>query len=313
MLDSLSIADEDLVATVHLGREIESGKVSTIWWALRELRILYFAAMALPITLGAAIAWSRAGRFDFGLFVLTLVGGIFVQAGTNMANDFFDYQAEEHELTAHLLPPQQALQGALAFFIVGIMIGLYLAVLAGPLVIGLGVVAVISGYVYSAPPLRLSGTGLGELLGGLNMGMLTTIGSYYVQTGVVVWEPVLASLPVGLLMAALLALHGFQGEKLAQTVGRSLWAWFGPQAAPAVYGVPALVAFGVLLVQPLQGGLLLTVLLALLAAPLALVAVVAAGHGQLQGAMRNAMAAHLGTVSLLVVAYLLAGLLQLRG
>lgn len=287
----------------------ERDTVNSLRWVLRELRVLYFAAMTLPIVLGAAVAWARGTPFNVGLFALTVVGGIFMQAGTNMTNDFFDYRADEGDPAPPPLPPEQALQGAVAFLIVGTLIGLYLAMLTGPVVLLLGIVGLVSGYSYSAPPLRLSGTGVGELLAGLNMGVLTTLGSYYVQTLRLTWEPALAAAPVGLLMAALLALHGFQSEKLSQTVGRSLWANLGPQRAAAAYGVPALAAFLLLLAAVLRGALPVTALLALLAVPLAVLAAATAARGHLTGAMRSAMAAHLSTTALLTLAYLIAGTL----
>ncbi|MBA3532381.1 MAG: prenyltransferase, partial [Ardenticatenales bacterium] len=190
--------------------------LQSAWALLRDLRAPYFAAIALPILLGSAIAWAKQGWLDAGLFALSLLAGSFLQAGTNMTNDFFDYEPLDTGRLANTLdPPQQVLQGALAFFVVGAMMGLYIALATGPLVLLFGIIGIASGYLYSAPPLRLSGTGLGELVAGLNLGLLTTLGAYYVQTGSIDWGVVWVALPVALLMTATLILNGFQPRKLA--------------------------------------------------------------------------------------------------
>ncbi|HEX8682603.1 MAG TPA: prenyltransferase, partial [Ardenticatenaceae bacterium] len=203
---------------------------------LREIRAPYFAAIALPILLGNAVAWAQHREFDEGLFVMSLLAGIFLQAGTNMTNDFFDYQrAGDDGPPWTLVPPQQVLQGALGFFVVGSMVGVYIALATGPLVLLLGIVGIASGYLYSVPPFRLSGTGVGELLAGLNLGLLTTVGAYYVQVRAVDTLVVWAALPVALLMAAVLILNGFQPGKLA--LNRSLWARLGAARAGLAYAL----------------------------------------------------------------------------
>ncbi len=275
----------------------------TSWHFLHEIRAPYFAAIALPIVLGTAIAWATVGTFDVGLFTLSLLAGIFLQAGANMTNDFFDYQRlgdEERPWT--LQPPQQVLQGALGFNVVGAMVGLYVALVSGPLVLLLGVVGIASGFLYSAPPVRLSGTGLGELMAGVNLGLLTTLGAYYVQArqvdGIVFW----AALPPVLLMSATLILNGFLPAKLA--ANRSLWARMGRERAALAYTLPAILAFAVLIIGVALNRLPQISLLGLLGLPLAASAIVTAQLGRLTLAIISAVGAHLSTVALLSLAFI---------
>lgn len=279
------------------------------WLFLREIRAPYFAAIALPIVLGTAVAWAVRGQFNLELFVLSLLAGIFLQAGANMTDDFYDYQrVDDDELPWTLMPPQQVLQGALGFNIVGAMVGFYIAVAAGPLVLLLGVVGIVSGFAYSAPPFRLSGTGIGELIAALNLGLLTTLGAYYVQArqvdALVVW----VALPIVLLMAATLILNGFLPAKLA--ANQSLWARLGGSWAPAAYALPALLAFAMVIVGVALDRLPQLSLLGLLGLPLAASAVVGAQLGRLTFAIVSAVGAHLSTTLLLSLAFLLQGLLQ---
>lgn len=51
-----------------------------------------FTASVIPLTLGAALAWASDAAHA-GLFLLTLLGGVAVQTGTNMLNIYGDYRS----------------------------------------------------------------------------------------------------------------------------------------------------------------------------------------------------------------------------
>ncbi len=267
---------------------------------LYRLRALYIAAVGAPIVLGAVIAWRRAHAFDVGLFALCLVGVIMLQAGTTMTNDAFDlrYHGEEPSLL-----PVQVLQGGLAFFVVGGMVGLYIALVAGPLVIALGVFGVASALAYSVPPVRLAGTGAGELLAGLNLSVVTALGSYYVQAGALSAEVLVAALPCAFLLAGVLAVNGFRPSRLVEH--RPLWRRLGSRGAFAVCGVSTALAFASLAWGLWRQWLPATALLAWGALPLAAVALWASKEGALRRATRYGAYAYLTMMGLLVVAYLL--------
>jgi len=86
----------------------------------------------------------------------------------------------------------------------------------------LGLIGVISSYFYVGPPLRLAYRGIGEIIVGVNFGPIMTLGAYYVQTGS--WtnltEPFLASLPIGLLIAAVLWINEFPDMDADRAVGK---------------------------------------------------------------------------------------------
>ena len=95
-------------------------------------------------------------------------------------------------------------------FLIAIAIGIYLnSLVSGNLVLYLGIFGLFSGFFYAAPPLKIGYCGLGELLIGLNFGPLVVVGSYYVQTGWFDWNVVLASIPVALLIIAVIYINEF--------------------------------------------------------------------------------------------------------
>ncbi|HID86608.1 MAG TPA: 1,4-dihydroxy-2-naphthoate octaprenyltransferase [Anaerolineae bacterium] len=205
-----------------------------IW--LEEIRAPFFTATIVPVVLGAVIAWVRTGAFHWGAFLLTLLAGLCLHAGTNVINDYFDHLSGNDEINVEfvrpftggsrmiqkgLLQPQEVLRGALIFFALGSIIGLYLACARGPVVLILGLIGLFSGFFYTAPPIFLARWGIGELVVGVNFGVLMTLGSYYVQTRALAWEPVVASIPVTLLIAGVLYINEFQDAPADQAVGKT--------------------------------------------------------------------------------------------
>jgi 1,4-dihydroxy-2-naphthoate octaprenyltransferase len=211
-----------------------SGRKLHIW--LEEVRAPFFTATIVPVVLGTAIAWVRTGAFHGGTFLLTLLAGLCLHAGTNVINDYFDHLSGNDEINVEfvrpftggsrmiqkgLLQPQEVLRGALAFFALGSLIGLYLTYARGPVVLILGLIGLFSGFFYTAPPVYLARWGIGELIVGANFGLLMTLGSYYVQTLTLAWEPVVASVPVTLLIAGVLYINEFQDAPADQAVGKT--------------------------------------------------------------------------------------------
>jgi 1,4-dihydroxy-2-naphthoate octaprenyltransferase len=204
-----------------------------IW--LAEVRAPFFTATIVPILLGATIAWARTGTFHLGLFLLTLLGGLLLHTGTNVANDYFDHRSGTDEVNVEfvrpftggsrmiqsgLLTPREVLSGALAAFALACVVGLCLAYVRGALILALGIFGVFCGFFYTAPPFNLVSRGIGEFFIGLNFGVLMTLGSFFVQTGYLAWEPVVAAIPVGLLIAGVLYINEFQDAPADGAVGK---------------------------------------------------------------------------------------------
>ncbi len=202
---------------------------------IKELRAPFFTASAVSIFLGAAIAWAKTEIFHLGYFMLTLLGGLLLHAGTNILNDYFDHKSGNDEINLEfvrpfsggsrmiqlgLLTPLEVLVGGFLFFFFGGLIGLYLVLKIGLFILLLGVIGVVSGMFYSWPSLNWSSRGFGELLVGFNYGVLMTLGAFYVQTQQIALEPFIASLPVGFLITAVLYINEFPDYDADKKVGK---------------------------------------------------------------------------------------------
>src|SRR2546425_1022168 len=89
------------------------------------------------------------------------------------------------------------------------LIGLVLAATRpnGWILLVLGAIGGAIGVFYTLPPFALQYHGVGEIAVAAIFGPLVVLGSYVVQTGAVEAEPVWASIPLGLLVAAFLLVN----------------------------------------------------------------------------------------------------------
>ena len=113
-----------------------------------------FTAAFVPVAVGTALAWSQ-GFFQPGLFFLTSLGAVLMQAGTNFINTYGDYCSgvdtveSAHTcpqlVTGAMRPADMKRAGFLAFGAAG-AIGLALSWLCGWEILVIGLVGVLGGY-----------------------------------------------------------------------------------------------------------------------------------------------------------------------
>ncbi|HDZ26523.1 hypothetical protein LCGC14_1124940 [marine sediment metagenome] len=202
---------------------------------IKELRAPFFTASAVSIFLGTAIAWVKTDIIHLRYFLLTLLAGLLLHAGTNVLNDYFDHKSGNDNINREfvrpfsggsrmiqlgLLTPLEVLTGGFLFFFLGGSIGIYLVLERGMFILLLGLIGFISGMFYSWPRLNWGSRGIGELLVGINYGVLMTLGAFYVQTQKIALEPVIASLPIAFLITAVLYINEFPDYQADKKVGK---------------------------------------------------------------------------------------------
>ena len=293
---------------------------------LEELRAPFFTGSVVPVALGSAIAWAGSGRFHWVWFLLTVIGATAMHAGANIANDYWDHVSGCDEANREfvrpftvgsrviqngLMTPREVLLEALLMYAAALVIGVYFITVRGPFILLLGLIGAFSGFFYTAPPLKLVHRGIGEIFIGLNFGVLLTLGAFYVQAGYAAWEPVVASIPVALLITAVLYINEFQDYNADKSVGKNNWVvQLGKERA--VLGLAIMMA---LVYLSIVAGVVCKIitpwtLLALLTAPLAIKAVLVARKNfgdskALAPANAATIGAHLATGVALTLAYLL--------
>ncbi len=145
--------------------------------------LLAFARLSRPlflyggfagVALGTAIARRLGYPLDLGTYLWAqgLVSAFHLMV--HYANDYFDREADRHAartawsggsgvLVAGDLPPRVALVAALVCAALGLVATARFALAGNAAVAGLGLAILVCAWCYSAPPLRLTARGLGEL------------------------------------------------------------------------------------------------------------------------------------------------------
>jgi 1,4-dihydroxy-2-naphthoate octaprenyltransferase len=251
-------------------------------------RAPFLTATIIPVLVATAwvVARGQASPFPWGLFALTMAGGIALHVAANTFNDYFDwrsgsdplnndyflpYSGGSRSIELGLITPPALFRVAVVALTIAALCGLALLALGRPWVIAFGLVGAFSAYFYTAPPLRLiAHKGWGELLIGLNFGVLLVGGTVYTLTGTVSLIDFLLGLPIGLLITAILWINQFPDYAADKATGKNnLVVVLGLENARWGYLLLVAGAFGILLVGALAGWLPWSIMLAFLALPIA--------------------------------------------
>jgi 1,4-dihydroxy-2-naphthoate polyprenyltransferase len=180
-----------------------------LWWA--AARPFSFTASIIPVLVGTILA--AYDEYTWWIALLALVGAVAIHAGTNLVNDYYDHRKGADSdsslgppgtIQRGVLQPRTVLVGGIVAFVAGIVIGLVLAATTNWQLLGLGVAAVLAGFLYTGAPLHLAYRGLGEVTVFIFMGPVIVMGAYFVQVESWDWQPLVASLPIAFLVTAIL-------------------------------------------------------------------------------------------------------------
>jgi 1,4-dihydroxy-2-naphthoate polyprenyltransferase len=186
------------------------------------IRPFSFTASAVPPAAAGALA-ALDGRFSWPLFLGALFSLVLLHVGTNVINEIYDVRKgadritsprASHALLKGRISEREAFAIVLIAFVAATGIGVWLTAERGWLVVALGLAGLIGGWGYTAPPLQYKFRALGLPLVFLLFGPLSVIGAYYVITGTFEWSTVALSIPVGLLVTAIL--HGNEWRDISE-------------------------------------------------------------------------------------------------
>jgi 1,4-dihydroxy-2-naphthoate polyprenyltransferase len=245
--------------------------------AWEVVRPFSFTASVLPISVGGAVALSQ-GRMNWALFIAALLGGLGLHIGTNVINEIYDVRHGIDSITSPRMSmailkgrisERDAFIVAWSGFVLALLMGIFLILQRGWPIVLLGLIGFIGGYFYTAPPFQYKYRALGLPLVFLLMGPLMVVGSYYAVTGTFDPNLLIVSLPVGLLVTAIL--HGNEWRDVAEDTRHGFTtfsAQVGREAAHWVYVMLVLGAYVAVGLAVMVGALPKLALLTLLSLPL---------------------------------------------
>jgi 1,4-dihydroxy-2-naphthoate polyprenyltransferase len=235
------------------------------------------AAIA-PVLVGTAAAVQVSDDIRVGAFIAALLGSIFIQIGTNLANDYSDARrgadttdrlGPVRVTSSGLVAPRRVLVATWVAFAVAVAAGIYLATVAGVLILIVGAASILAGVLYTGGPRPYGYEGLGELFVFLFFGLVAVNGSYYVQLERLDWLPFGLSLAVGFLATAILVVNNVRDLDTDRRAGKlTLAVRLGRPRTRNLYALLIAAAFVAVPVALLATGGPAWGLLMLLAAPL---------------------------------------------
>ena len=248
-----------------------------IWLMAARPRTL--PAAIAPVLVGTTAAVEVGGEIRVGAFVAALIGSVFIQVGTNLANDYSDAKrgadtadrlGPVRVTSSGLVAPRRVLVATWVAFGVAVLAGIYLVAVAGLVILAVGVASILAGVLYTGGPRPYGYEGLGELFVFLFFGLVAVNGSYYVQLEHLAWLPFGLSLAVGFLVTAILVVNNVRDLETDRRAGkRTLAVRIGRRRTRRLYALLVAAAFVAVPVTLLATGGPAWGLLALGAAPLA--------------------------------------------
>ena len=234
-----------------------------IWVMAARPRTL--PAAIAPVLVGTAAAVQWVGHLPrWGAFFAALVGSIFIQIGTNLANDYSDAKRGADSAdrlgpvrvtSAGLVTPQRVMRATWIAFAVAVACGIYLASLAGPVILLVGVLSIAAGVLYTGGPRPYGYAGLGELFVFLFFGLVAVNGSYYVQLEQLDFLPFGLSVAVGMLSTAILVVNNVRDLETDRRAGkRTLAVRLGRDRTRRLYVLLVDGAYVILIVTLIANG-----------------------------------------------------------
>ncbi len=211
-------------------------------------------AALCPVLVGSALA-QASGSFGLVPALLCLLFALFVQIGTNFANDYLDGVGGK-DTTARLGPRRAVASGqvaaasmkgaAIAVLALAFLLGLGLIPFGGWILLGVGVASVACAWLYTGGPYPLAYNGLGDLFVLLFFGFIAVGFTFYVQTGIVTPDVLLAGFACGLLINNILVVNNYRDRAEDRASGkRTLVVLLGPGFARWQYLLSVVLAAGV--------------------------------------------------------------------
>lgn len=169
-------------------------------------------ASVMPVLIGTAIAFDDR-HLDWTLFAAMLLASMMIQSAVNMFNEYFDFKRGldtkdsvgiggvivRNELSEHAV-----LKMAEWFFVISVLLGIYICARTTWWVAVAGSISMLVGYLYSGGRSPIANTPFGDLVAGIFMGLMIVVISCYIQTASVAASTIILSLPISILVAAIL-------------------------------------------------------------------------------------------------------------
>ncbi|MCE4626001.1 MAG: prenyltransferase [Desulfurococcales archaeon] len=192
-------------------------------WSFPFTVMVVLIASLLPLLEGLKVSWL--------MVVVAAAGSVLLHAMVNLLNDYFDYKRgidrpgagtveyRPHPIVHNIMTPQATFGFALSLGLIGLLLAGLAALTTRPLAIVLGLIGFVVAFLYTGPPLPLKYNALGEVGVYIAWGTLIPLGAYYMACGELGILPVIALLPLSLMIVAVLAANNIRDIEVDKASG----------------------------------------------------------------------------------------------
>ena len=247
-----------------------------IWLLASRPRTL--PAAIAPVLVGTSLALVD-GRFSPVPALAAAAGALLLQILSNFANDYFDFAkgvdtrervGPTRVMAAGLLTARELRVGMAVVVVLAILDGIFLTLVGGWPILAIGVASLLAALLYTGGPFPFGYYGLGDLFVFIFFGLAAVCGTYFVQAGTITAATIVAAVPVGLLITAILVVNNLRDiETDAKAGKRTLAVLIGPQNTRRQFLALLILAYCTTLLLWLGFDFGLAVLLPLVSLPLA--------------------------------------------
>jgi len=248
----------------------------SVW--LRVIRVRFLLASVIAVMTGLALNWSQNGSIEYFDALLTFAGVMALHASVDLLNDYWDFKRGIDTKTTRtkmsggtgvlpegLLKPSSVYRAGVFFLVLGGLIGSYFVITYGILIAIILGFAILSIYFYST---KIVDSGLGEFFVAVK-GSMIVIGTFYIQSGEVNIESILAGIVIGTLSSLVLFIASFPDHDADKSKGRkTLVITVGKEKARKLFWIFPLFAYGVIVIGVMLNYLPVLTLISLVSLPL---------------------------------------------
>ena len=192
-----------------------------------------YPASIAPVLFGATYALGYEIKFSILKFILFLLACLLIQAATNLFNEYYDYKhgldkIDSEGISGSIvkgnLSPREVMVGALVLYALAFVLGLILTFITSFYVLLVGLVCMLVGYFYTGGKYPIAYSPFGEVVSGFFMGTIIIALSFYFQTGYVNADIIVVSIPLFIMIGAILLANNIRDLDNDKESGRRTYA-----------------------------------------------------------------------------------------
>jgi len=223
----------------------------SVWF--RVIRVRFLLASVIAVSVGLSLNWWQNSTIDIFEAALTFAGVMALHTSVDLLNDFWDFKRGIDTKTKRtkmsggtgvlpegLLKPSSVYRAGVAFLIIGTIIGGYFVITDGIIIAIILGFAILSIYFYST---KIVDSGLGEFFVAVK-GAMIVLGTFFIQSGQITIESILAGIVVGTLSSLVLFIASFPDHDADKSKGRkTLVIVVGKEKATKLFWIFPIVSY----------------------------------------------------------------------